>query len=42
MPFAAARMGELAAARTSTNVANIVVGRPMPAKTAKRIAWYRL
>ena len=36
-PFAAAPMGELAAARTSTSVANIVVGRPMPAKTAKRL-----
>jgi hypothetical protein len=30
-------MGELAAARTSTSVANIVVGRPMPAKTANRL-----
>jgi short subunit dehydrogenase-like uncharacterized protein len=37
MEFAAAPMGELAAARASTNVANIVVGRPMAAKTAKRI-----
>lgn len=37
LPFAAAPMGELAAARLSTNVANIVVGRPMPAKTAQRI-----
>jgi short subunit dehydrogenase-like uncharacterized protein len=37
LAFAAAPMGELAALRLSTNVANIVVGRPMPAKTARRI-----
>lgn len=37
LAFAAAPMGELAAVRRSTHVANIVVGRPMPAKTAKRI-----
>jgi short subunit dehydrogenase-like uncharacterized protein len=37
LSFAAAPMGELAAARRSTNVANIVVGRPMPAKSAKRL-----
>jgi short subunit dehydrogenase-like uncharacterized protein len=37
LPFAAAPMGELVAARLSTNVANIVVGRPMPASAAKRI-----
>jgi short subunit dehydrogenase-like uncharacterized protein len=35
--FAAAPMGELAAIRRSTNVANIVVGRPMAAKAAKRL-----
>ena len=37
LTFAAAPMGELVAARLSTNVANIVVGRPMSAKTAKRL-----
>jgi short subunit dehydrogenase-like uncharacterized protein len=35
--FAAAPMGELAAVRLSTNVANIMVGRPMAAKSAKRL-----
>src|SRR5262249_21342938 len=36
-PFAAAPMGELAALRLSTNVPNIVVGRPMPARTARQL-----
>jgi saccharopine dehydrogenase (NAD+, L-lysine-forming) len=34
LPFAAAPMGELIAASASTGVANIVVGRPMPHRTA--------
>lgn len=37
LDFAAAPLGELQAASMSTRVANIVVGRPMPHKTAKRI-----
>ena len=37
LSFAAAPMGELAAVRRSTGVANIVVGRPMPAKSAQRL-----
>jgi short subunit dehydrogenase-like uncharacterized protein len=35
LPFAAAPLGELAALRSSTNVANIVVGRPMAERTAR-------
>ena len=34
LSFASAPMGELAAARMSTNIPNIVVGRPMAARTA--------
>jgi short subunit dehydrogenase-like uncharacterized protein len=39
--FAAAPMGELVAAHLSTGVANIVVGRPMAARTARglRLLW---
>lgn len=37
LSFAAAPMGELAALRASTNVANIVVGRPMAERTAQRV-----
>jgi len=37
LSFAAAPLGELAALRASTNVANIVVGRPMAARTASYV-----
>jgi short subunit dehydrogenase-like uncharacterized protein len=37
LPFAAAPLGELAAARLSTKVADIVVGLPMPGATAKAV-----
>ena len=35
LPFAAAPLGELAALRRTTGVANIVVGRPIPARAAR-------
>lgn len=37
MSFAAAPLGELAALRATTNIANIVVGRPMAEHTAKYV-----